>query len=377
MITKGVTLISRAILQLKSKERKLVVAGAWTTYTIAKLEAGVNYLDQLKTDLLFLDASQLEQLDTAGAWLLQRIIRKCRHRGIKLVLRGFKAGHIELLKLVAAKRLKRPEQPPRQSLLHRLGKVTVTMLGQILEYLSFIGETALVALSYVTRIWRLRWSSVAAIVQQTGADAMPIIALLSALVGVVLAYQMGLQLKEYGANIFIVDLLGLAVLREFAPLLTAIMVAGRSGSAFTAQIGTMKVNEELDAMTTLGFSPLSWLVLPRVLGLMIALPLLTVWADVFGVWGGMIMSNAQLGIGYYDFLQRFSHYVELSSFVIGICKAPVFALLIASVGCFQGFQVSGSAASVGFKTTTSVVQAIFLIIVADAIFSILFSVFGI
>ena len=166
-------------------------------------------------------------------------------------------------------------------------------------------------------------------------------------------------------------------MREFGPLITAIIVAGRSGSSFAAQIGTMKINEEIDALCTLGIMPAELLVIPKCVAMIIVLPLLTVWADMFGVFGGMIMAKHMLGISFPDFLHRFQAAVSLASFTTGIYKAPVFGMLIACIGCYHGFQVSQSAASVGRQTTSSVVQAIFLIIVADAAFSILFSALGI
>jgi phospholipid/cholesterol/gamma-HCH transport system permease protein len=189
----------------------------------------------------------------------------------------------------------------------------------------------------------------------------------------VIAYQGADQLRQYGANIFVADLVGLSMVREFATLMTAIIIAGRSGSAYAAQIGTMSVTEEIDAMRTLGIAPLDLLVLPKILALVIALPLLTVFADVLGVFGGMIMARAQLGVGFPEFLERFVKAVSVTAYLIGICKAPAFAAIIAVVGCFQGFRTKGGADSVGRQTTRSVVQSIFLVIVADALFSIAFS----
>jgi phospholipid/cholesterol/gamma-HCH transport system permease protein len=210
-------------------------------------------------------------------------------------------------------------------------------------------------------------------VEVVGYQALPIIALLSFLIGVVLTYQMGLQLKTYGANIYIVNLTSLAILREFGPLITSIIVAGRTSSAFAAQLGMMKINEEFDAIQTMGLSTINRLVLPKLIGTVIAVPLLTIWANVFGVIGAMIMSKNMLSISYFDFLNRLQEVTELSTFWMGMSKAPVFALIIATVGCFQGFQVAGTAASVGQRTMISVVQAIFLIIIVDAMFSVLFS----
>jgi phospholipid/cholesterol/gamma-HCH transport system permease protein len=191
--------------------------------------------------------------------------------------------------------------------------------------------------------------------------------------GVVIAYQGADQLQRFGANIFIADLVGLSMLRELSPLLTAIIVAGRSGSAYAAQIGTMKISEEIDALRTIGIGPQELLVQPKILALVIALPLLTVYADVAGVLGGMLMASSMLDISFSVFLDRLEDALSLSSFLTGIIKAPVFAVIIALVGCFQGFQVSGSADSVGRQTTVSVVQSIFLVIVADALFSVIFN----
>jgi phospholipid/cholesterol/gamma-HCH transport system permease protein len=224
---------------------------------------------------------------------------------------------------------------------------------------------------------RIRWRVLLYNLQIDGLNALPIIGLLSFLMGIVIAYQGSEQLKTFGANIFIVDLVGISLLREIAPLLTAILVAGRSGSAYTAQIGTMTVTEELDALRALGISPISLLVFPRALALVIALPLLTVFADAVGVFGGMLIASSQLGITFTEFVNRFEYAIVLRHYLIGISKTPVFAAIIALVGCYQGFQVFGGVDSVGRHTTISVVQAIFLVIVTDAFFSILFSWWGI
>ena len=209
--------------------------------------------------------------------------------------------------------------------------------------------------------------------QHVGYDALPIVALLSLLIGMVIAYQAATQLARYGANIFIADLVGHSILRELGPMMVAIIVAGRSGSAYAAQIGTMKVSEEIDALRTLGISPYEMLVVPKMVALVIVLPLLTVFADVIGVLGGMLVAKFQLDVGAYAFLDRFDDTIQPATFLFGVGKAPVFAVIIAMVGCYQGFSASGSADSVGRHTTLSVVQSIFLIIIADAIFSVLAS----
>jgi len=222
----------------------------------------------------------------------------------------------------------------------------------------------------------LRWRPILFNIRSAGFDALPIVGLLSFLIGIVVAYQGADQLRKYGANIFVADVVGLSMLREFAPLITAIIIAGRSGAAYAAQIGTMSVTEEIDAMRTLGIAPLDLLVLPKILALVVALPLLTVFADVLGVFGGMIMARAQLQVGFGDFLDRFVKAVGVTDYLLGIGKAPVFAAIIVVVGCFQGFRTKGGADSVGRQTTRSVVQAILFVIIADSLFSIAFSALG-
>ncbi|NJM13497.1 MAG: ABC transporter permease [Synechococcaceae cyanobacterium SM1_2_3] len=223
---------------------------------------------------------------------------------------------------------------------------------------------------------RFRWAALFSNIETAGVNALPIIALLSFMLGIVIAYQGGQQLKFYGANIFIVDMVSLTMLRELAPLITAIIVAGRTGSSYTAQIGTMQVTEEVDALRTIGISPMDLLVLPKLLALIIALPLLIVFADALSVFGGMVMARALLEVSFEDFIDRFVLVVTPTSFLLGVGKAPFFAAIIALVGCYQGFQVRGGADSVGRQTTVSVVQSIFMVIAADALFSILLGSVG-
>lgn len=267
-----------------------------------------------------------------------------------------------------------PQPTAKPTILARVGRRAVGGFEQAWVMLAFIGETAQVFAGWLARPSRIRWRVVLFNLRTAGFDALPIVGLLSFLLGVVVAYQGADQLRQYGANIFVADLVGLSMLREFAPLITAIIVAGRSGSAYAAQIGTMAVTEEIDAMRTIGIEPHELLVLPKIVALVIALPLLTVFADVLGVMGGMVMAKTQLGVGFGEFLDRMANAVSITSYLVGIGKAPVFAAIIAMVGCFQGFRTHGGADSVGQQTTRSVVQSIFLVIVADALFSIAFSV---
>lgn len=262
----------------------------------------------------------------------------------------------------------------KPSTLQRLGNSAYLTLTQGVALLGFLGESAVALAGWLTHPARIRWRPILFNLRSGGFDALPIVGTLSFLLGIVVAYQGADQLRQYGANIFVADLVGLSMLREFAPLMTAIIIAGRSGSAYAAQIGTMSVTQEIDAMRTIGIAPLEMLVLPKFVALLIALPLLTVFADVLGVFGGMLMAQAQLGVGYSEFLDRFSKAVSVTSYLVGLGKAPVFAAIIVLVGCFQGFRTRGGADSVGQHTTQAVVQSIFLVIVADALFSVAFSV---
>lgn len=259
------------------------------------------------------------------------------------------------------------------NVLVRLGMTTIQTLLAFLTFLEFVGETTFTFFRVLRQPKYIPFRSILSVIENAGVYALPIIGLLSFLIGMTLTYQMGLQLKNYGANIFIVDLLGLSILREFAPLMTAIIVAGRSGSAFTAQLGTMKIREEIDALRTMGVKPSEILVLPKLMGLVLVLPLLTLWSIGFGLFGGMVISKTMLHVSYGDFIQRFYQAVPVRYFYTGMIKTPLFGLLISCIGAFRGFQVTSSGESVGVETTKSVVQSIFFIIVADAFFSILFS----
>jgi phospholipid/cholesterol/gamma-HCH transport system permease protein len=311
-------------------------------------------------------------MDTSGAWVLQRTLRALEQRGRSVQLRGLRPEFESLLQLIASREV-RFESIAAPGVLARIGRQAWLSLGNAFGMLAFLGENAIVLLRSVARPGRIRWRAVAYNLQVTGFEALPITGLLSFLMGIVIAYQGAEQLRQFGANIYVADLVGLSMVRELSPMLTAIIVAGRSGSAYAAQIGTMKVTEEIDALRTIGVVPLELLVLPKVLALIVALPLLTFYTDVMGVLGGMIMARAQLDVSFGAFFDRLNEAISLTSFLVGVGKAPVFAVIIALVGCYQGFQVGGSADSVGRQTTLSVVQSVFLVIVTDALFSIVFS----
>ncbi|HET6473563.1 MAG TPA: MlaE family lipid ABC transporter permease subunit [Pseudomonadales bacterium] len=352
--------------------------GRWTAQTLDGVDARIRSLPW-PSGAIRIDLSGVDAVDTVGAWLLYRATRDLRDGGRDVSLDGVDATSARLLDLVESKQIHcaEPLHPPPPGFLEELGRDSVDQVRVYASFFEFIGEVANTAIASVLHPRRIRWQQIAHELQQAGVDALPIVGLLSFLLGIVIAYQGGTVLRSYGANIFIVDIVGLAMVRELAPLITAIIVAGRTGSAYTAQIGTMLVTEEVDALRSIGIAPQELLVLPKMIALSIALPLLTVYADVMGLIGGIVMSHSLLGLSTTNFVERLADAVSVKSFLSGVGKAPVFAVMIALVGCFQGFRATGSAEGVGRQTTVSVVQSIFLVIVVDAVFSIAFNHLGI
>jgi phospholipid/cholesterol/gamma-HCH transport system permease protein len=350
------------------------LSGNWTVFGLDGVEPRIASVASTHGGgSAIVDGSGVDALDSAGGHLVRRLLEALRRAGTEPQLRGWTPLFIKLIEMgIEAEAA--PPQAARIGALARLGQGTVTGMRQLYSGVSFVGEVALTLLHCLARPRTLRLRPILYNIENAGTAALPIVGLLAFMLGVVVAYQGADQLQRYGANIFIVDLVGISMAREFAPLITAIIVAGRSGSAYAAQIGAMKTSEEIDAMRTLGIPPLEMLVLPKLLALWIALPLLTVFADVAGIFGGMVMAGTRLGVNYADFFDRLGDAVSVSSYLVGLVKAPVFASIIALTGCFQGFRAEGGADSVGRQTTRSVVQSIFLVIVADALFSILFSI---
>jgi phospholipid/cholesterol/gamma-HCH transport system permease protein len=353
---------------------KVRCTGTWTVQGIAKLEQQLKDIAWPDAAELEIDSSGISSLDTSGAWLLHRTVSELELHGRQVRVTGLRPEFDSLLELISARAgMSAPLTQSGDNLLATIGKQAWGGLENMSGMLAFVGESAVALLRLLANPKRIRWRTILHNMQSAGFEALPIVGLLSFLMGVVIAYQGADQLQRIGANIFIADLVGLSMLRELSPLLTAIIIAGRSGSAYAAQIGTMKVTEEIDALRTIGVSPQELLVLPKMLALIIALPLLTVYADVTGIFGGMLMASTKLDVSFDVFIDRLGDAVSISSFLTGIVKAPVFAAIIALVGCYQGFQVGGSADSVGRQTTLSVVQAIFLVILADALFSLVFN----
>lgn len=321
---------------------------------------------------LVFETSGIEAFDTGGAVVLYRALMDARRQGCEVSIEGLRPDYAQLMSLVSSHWAAMvAEVAPRSNGSERFRVSIRNRVAQGARALEFLGESATALVRLVASPGRMRWRSCLNSLRLDGVNALPITGLLTFLIGVVIAYQGAEQLRKFGTNIFIVDLVGISLLREIAPLIAAILIAGRSGSAYAAQIGTMKVTEELDALQTFGLSPIELLVLPRVLALVVALPLLTAYADVLGVFGGMLIASNQLNVSFTAFLSRFEEAVALRHMLIGLGKAPFFAVIIALVGCYQGFQIRGGVDDVGRHTTISVVQSIFLVIIFDAICSIL------
>lgn len=348
--------------------------GSWSIHSVTDLLSELPKLKKSTTSPVIFDGKDIDFFDNAGALALHQCINSLTDRKpVKLV--NFTDMQRQLIKLIHDNQENihyKPVTPKREGFLYALGKQTLFKLQQINGLLTLIGSLS-EKLFRLLKTWkRFQIPSVVSNINTTGVQALPIIGLLSFLIGVVLAYQMGLQLETYGATTFIAYLSGMACFREFAPLITAIIVAGRTSSAFTAQIGSMRINEEIDALETMGLSPIELLVIPKLIGLLFVFPLLIFWADVFSLAGAMMLSKFKLSVGYADFLNRVYETVGAKQMFLGLYKAPVFAVLVALVGCFQGFNVE-SKGNIGSQTTKSVVQSLFLIIIADAAFSILYS----
>lgn len=330
-----------------------------------------------------IDLSGITALDTAGAWLIASFQAGNKAQGRSVTITGANAAQTQLLETVTeAMSLARKEK--KRAVHHRAGD-TLSQVGEgvtgfalgIAGSLGFLGLVMARLGRTVVQPWRLRLTALVHHMQHAGLNAVPIVALMGFLIGIVLAFQGASQLRQFGAEVFVVDLIAISILRELGILLTAIIVAGRSASAFTAAIGSMKMREEIDAMRVLGLDPIELLVLPRVLSLVILLPVLGFVASMAGLVGGGLMAWVELGISPGMFRTQLLSNTDVSHLLVGLSKAPFFALIIGVVGCHQGMQVKGNTESLGSRTSRSVVVAIFLVIVVDALFSIFFALWGV
>jgi phospholipid/cholesterol/gamma-HCH transport system permease protein len=359
----------------------LAFGGRWDLNAVARLDQELRALDIAGLRRTTIELSGIDALDASGAWILLRTRSALTSAGGIAEFVGLRDVHRALIERFAAPASTPPVLPPRQppflALLARLGSGATRAYSESLDIIGFFGLIVVALWRTAKKPQRVRLTSVIAHVERAGLNALPIVGLLSFLIGVVLAYQGVDQLRNFGAEAFTVNLAGISILREIGVLMTAILIAGRSGSAFTAQIGTMRVREEVDALRTLGLDPIDILVLPRILALTMVMPLLAFYADAVGLFGAGVATMLLLDMSPVQFVTQLQQAVAIKHFWVGIVKAPVFGFLIALVGCRYGLKVKGSAENVGRRTTQSVVEAIFLVIVFDAIFSIVFSRLGV
>jgi phospholipid/cholesterol/gamma-HCH transport system permease protein len=355
------------------QEITLALSGRLALDNLSALEAELqSRLEQLRPAGLTVDLAGLEYLDSAGALALIQLQSASQARAIPCRFLNLSEEARRILDLIDPETLTRPPLIPEErtaGLLDQLGGASLGFARDLVQVTTFLGDL-LTSLGYA--LWHprsVRWGDVLFYMKRAGVDGLPIIGLIGLLLGLILTFMSSLQLKQFGANIYVASLLAVAMVQELGPIMTAILVAGRSGSAFAAEIGTMKVNEEVDALVTMGFDPVRFLAIPKVLAAMLVVPLLTVYATLFGLLGGLIIGVLGLDLTVYSYVTESRSAIELFDILSSLVKSVVFALLVAGIGCQRGFQVRGGAEAVGSATTSAVVAGIFLIIVTDSAFA--------
>ena len=365
--------------ETRGETRVLRLSGRLTVARVNEADRAIRALQPDGRDLV-VDLSAVAHMDTAGAWLVYRLIRDWTRGGAHATVEGASPDAVALIAKVGEHdvpmRIRPDRGHPVARRLAEIGDFVIRTAGTFGNFLGFLGNTLVALGRTLMQPSRLRWHAIIRQMEVVGVNALGIVGLMSFLVGIVIAQQGAVQLRQFGAEVFTINLVGRSVLRELGVLMTAIMVAGRSGSAFAAQIGSMKLAEEVDALRTIGVSPTEALTLPRLIATAIMMPLLSFYAAILGIIGGALFAWVSLGIPLITFIQRTQEVVPLTDFWITLIKAPVFGIIIAVTGCYHGMQVTGNAESVGERTTAAVVQSIFLVIVLDAFFAVFFSALG-
>jgi len=366
-------------LDFQKDELHLKFSGELTLYKINNIQSKLSTINLLELKKIYINLDDATFIDTAFSIFIINLKDIYKKKSVEVELLSKNLKILSTINFVEKnKALKTAEvDKDRGTIFSKTGSLFHEYYVGFISFMYFFGELFATKLYYLKSFKHIRFKEIAFEINENAVKAIGIIALTSFLIGLVVAYQSAYQLKIYGANIFIVDMLGLSILRELAPLITAIVIAGRSGSAFTAQIGAMKITQELDAMKTMGFDPFAFLVMPRIIALMISMPILIFIADIMGMFGGMLISSVDLGISSSLFMDRFNEVIAPRHFFLGIIKGPFFAFLIATIGIYRGMVVKDDTQSIGFNTTKSVVESIFAVIVCDAVFSIIFTSFGI
>jgi phospholipid/cholesterol/gamma-HCH transport system permease protein len=383
------------VLEVRTTEQGLALdlTGEWRALAYQQIDSALAAVDLAGARRIEIATGRLAALDLTGAWRLREFVLQAQKMGAQVTFAGTPPDQLRLVDetlrpieaaaavppVVKDLRTELEELPVEVEVatLTFVGRHAVTLWRDMVLALAFVGRICATAVRSLPHPRGLRPISIARHVYDTGITAIPIVALIAFLISVIVAYMSAQQLRSFGAEIFVVDLVTIGVLRELGVLLTSIIVAGRSGSAFAAEIGSMKLNEEVDALQATGVDPFEALVVPRVLGLVISLPLLTVVADLVGLIGGAVLCASLLRMPLDQYVARVSQAISPTTFWVGVIKAPVFAVLIAMAGTHRGMQVSGSSRELGRLTTVAVVQAIFLVILADALFAVLFLEIGV
>ncbi len=349
-------------------------SGELTLYNLTQAQSLIETNTLSNTQKIIINLEQVQYLDTAFALFLTDIQEKYNAE-IQCGNKNFL--HTLALTKEHKKRLDTNDNIHKKNIIEYIGKTFYESYLSFISFVEFLGKIFTSFLLYFKSIKNIRIKEIAFEINESAVRAFGIVALTSFLIGLVTAYQAAYQLQRYGGNIFIVDMMGISIFRELAPLITAIVIAGRSGSAYTAQIGAMKITQEIDAMRTMGFDPYTFLVLPRIIALIIMLPILIFVSDMMAMLGGIIVADLSLDLTPSLFLDRLSEVVAIKHFYVGLIKGPFFAFLIASIGIYRGLMVKDDTQSIGFNTTKSVVESLFAVIVCDAIFSIAFTNLGI
>jgi len=353
----------------------LVLTGRMDLERFAKLPGLISAIfDPHSPSRVNLDMSGVTYLDSAGALFIVELEDEARKHSVPFALSGLSREKMGILSLIDRDALTKPSLAPRErrmNIVEQLGVASLAAVRDIYDIISFSGELICELGHSLTHLRKVRWNDTVSYMKKVGVDGMPIVGLISFLLGLIMAFMSSLQLKQFGANIYVASLVAVAMVRELGPIMTAIIVAGRSGSAFAAEIGTMKVNEEVDALATMGFSPMRFLSVPKVIASLLTVPVLTIFSSIFAIMGGLVVGVLGLNLTIFTYIQQTMKAISIFDIVSGLIKSVVFAAAISTVGCQRGFKVRGGAEAVGNATTSAVVTSIFLIIVIDPTFGII------
>ena len=368
------TAATLAVTDASDGGRELRLSGRLDAYSIASVWSRARAeVERARDRRVLIEASAVDYCDGAGVAMLVDLLRHERPASAPVIVRGLKPEFQTLLDQFDPAAFRPPAAAPRERLhaVEEIGRAALTVWRDMVTQIAFVGETSAALWFAIRNPRRVRWKDVWYTCEQVGANALPIVALISFLIGMIIAFQSAVPMRQYGAELFVADLVALAILRELGPLMTAILLAGRSGAAFAAEIGTMKVNEELNALTTMGLDPVRFLVVTRILAALLMVPLLTLFANIVGILGGAL-TMVSFNIPILTYLREVDSLVDMKDLWAGMAKTPAFAILIAGIGCLRGLQTQTGAAAVGISATRAVVSGIILLVVVDGIYAFIY-----